>query len=260
MIYNLKNNNMWIKVPEPMQTEVTTSWVYRNRSLWLISMKYYSEWFTMSDKNLWATQVYNDWDEKTDSNCWKLFQRWNNNPFPWISTSDINWIITISDTKVDTTWYWPWNYYNSNIWINGGTSSWQSSVNSNLWWWSESYDDYTKRQWPCPNWWHIPSQHELGIFEDMTRLGFYNSSIYMDFVQKVLKIPYANYRLYGWAMITSTVKQARIRSSDNWHCTFSNNGANRWFKTVANSTWEPIRPFKNEPVIPTIYWEVLYQF
>ena len=101
----------------------TWAWIFHNATLWLISLS--SDWFsrkTIQDKNLWATNV---WD------YWSLFQRWNNYWFP--ST----WTLSdTSDTQVDASNYWPWNYYSSSTYITTSESPYdRSSVrNDNLWW------------------------------------------------------------------------------------------------------------------------------
>lgn len=109
----------------------TWAWVFYNASLWLISVSWDgSTWYTIQDKNLWATNVYNNWDTLTDDNCGYFYQRWNNYWFPH------SWEIDTSSTPIDATWYWPWNYYESNIFIALSSFwSWESSSNNNLRWW-----------------------------------------------------------------------------------------------------------------------------
>jgi len=110
---------------------IVWAWIFHNTSLWLISISW--DWqnrITISDKNLWATIVFNSWDTKNESNCWKYYQRWNNYWFSYSLTT----ITDISSTQVDTTWYWPWNYYSSSTW-NNKNWSWFSPTNDNLRWW-----------------------------------------------------------------------------------------------------------------------------
>lgn len=114
----------------------TNAWIFHNTSLWLISVSWdWNTWYTIADKNLWATTVYNSWDTDTEANCWKSYQWWNNYWFPyrWSLPSS-----SLSTTKVDTTWYWPWNYYNNWVFIhtdNNPPHNWSSVQNDNLWWW-----------------------------------------------------------------------------------------------------------------------------
>ena len=112
-----------------------SAWVFYNPTDWLISISSDgTTWYTLMDKNLWATVVYNYWDTMTEDNCGKVYQWWNNYAFSWDDNYDISQI-TQSSTQVDVTWYWPWNYYSSSTWIT--TNPRQSSANdwNNLWWW-----------------------------------------------------------------------------------------------------------------------------
>ena len=104
--------------------------IFHNATLWLISITSdWTTWYTISDKNLWATQVWNSWDTLSEANCGKFYQRWNNYGFAW------TWSVTTSSTKVDASAYWPWNYYSSSTFIIGGYTDWSSVQNDNLRWW-----------------------------------------------------------------------------------------------------------------------------
>ena len=105
------------------------AWIFWNQSLWLISVSWDgTNWYTIQDKNLWATAVYNEWDTLSQANCWKYYQRWNNYWFPF------TWTVTTSSTKVDASAYWPWNYYSSSTFIKW-YFDWSSIQNDNLRWW-----------------------------------------------------------------------------------------------------------------------------
>ena len=111
----------------------TWAWVFWNSALWLISVSGDgTTWYTIQDKNLWATTVYNQWDTLIDANVGWCFQWWNNYMFLWTKSSGT---ITKSATKVDASWYWPWNYYSSSTWIT--TNPWNSNATAtdNLRWW-----------------------------------------------------------------------------------------------------------------------------
>ncbi len=128
----------------------------------------------MMDRNLWATKS-GTWCSATDTwACGDHFQRWNNywfaNPgvgeIDSIATSAVNW-------QTDASSYWPNNPYSSGTFYKW-YSDWSSVRNDNLRWWAEDsehnnrwYDiannvayTVTGRQWPCPDWYHIPSQWE----------------------------------------------------------------------------------------------------
>ena len=106
------------------------AWIFRNQTDWLISITSdWTTWYTMQDKNLWATTVYNDWDTLSEANCWKYYQWWNNYWFAWIWWSEPR----KSSTKVDTSTYWPTNPYSSDTFIVWG-EGWSSVYNGDLRW------------------------------------------------------------------------------------------------------------------------------
>lgn len=109
---------------------------------------------TLLDRDLWAS-VVNGWD-------YYLFQRWNNhafwsNPYGWEKESN---------ELIEYKWYRPWNWYSSSIEVinNDDYWTWNKHYN-NLWGWEFDMKDNnwwdhdlgSTRQWPCPDWFHIPS-------------------------------------------------------------------------------------------------------
>ena len=105
------------------------AWIYHNSSLEIISISWdWTNWYTIADKNLWATTVYNSWDTLTANNCWWYFQRGNNYMYPF------SWNVSASVGTTDASTYWPWNYYSSSTYLYGYTSR-DSSNNLNLRWW-----------------------------------------------------------------------------------------------------------------------------
>lgn len=111
----------------------TGAWIFHNPIDEIISISAdWTNWITIADKNVWATQVYNDWDTLSEANCGKYFQHGNNHWFPFTGN------ITISSVKVDASWYWPWKRYESDTFIitSWEPYSWDTSNNLNLWGWS----------------------------------------------------------------------------------------------------------------------------
>jgi hypothetical protein len=110
-----------------------SAWIFWNSTFWLISISSNgTTWYTLRDKNLWATIVFNYWDALTDDNCGNVFQRGNNYPFPWTKSSAS---ITTSSTQVNVSWYWPWNYYSSSTWVTASPRQNSISNGRNLRWW-----------------------------------------------------------------------------------------------------------------------------
>ena len=126
------------------------AWIFRNQIEWLISITSdWATWYTIQDKNLWATTIYNDGDTLTQANMWNMYQWWNNYWFP--STWSIS---KTSSTQVDASNYWPWNYYESDTFITW-RNDWSSVQNDNLWWWVTQWTWYD----PMKLHWHIGTWH-----------------------------------------------------------------------------------------------------
>lgn len=122
----------WYVVPTSSWTVIEwtlgSAWIFRDETNWLISITGNgTTWYTIADKNCWATTVYNSWDILSEANCGKYYQYWNNY---WFS---FTWTVTTSSTQVNASTYWPWNYYSSSTFITQQT--WDSSNNNNLRWW-----------------------------------------------------------------------------------------------------------------------------
>ena len=103
------------------------AWIFWNQTEWLISITDWTTWYTIQDKNLWATTVYSYWDTLSEANMGYMYQWWNNYWFPSTWT-----ISNTSSTKVDASSYWPWNYYSSSTFITW--MDWSSVHNDNLRW------------------------------------------------------------------------------------------------------------------------------
>lgn len=99
-----------------------SAWIFWNSTLWLISISWnWTTWTTMTDKNLWATNVWDDW---------LYYQFWNNH---WFEVSPSNY----RTSKVSNTqWYWPGNYYDDVTYTRCSSwNGWFTDTNNNIWWW-----------------------------------------------------------------------------------------------------------------------------
>lgn len=125
-------DNTWTTLEDFSQSYGAWAWIFWNEDDGLISLVLEPGYaassynITIADKNLWATVVYNDWDTLSQANCWNYYQRWNNHWFPY------TWSVTTSSTQVDTTGYWPGNYYDDDTFIIWYTD-WSNPQNNNLW-------------------------------------------------------------------------------------------------------------------------------
>lgn len=233
---------------------ITTAWIYHNSDLWLISLSSDgSNWITMADKNLGATQVWNSWDTLSEANCGKYYQWWNNYGFPF------TWSVTTSSSRANVSNYWPWNYYSGSTFITSQPRV--TAVNRNLRWWVTWTNE--AMQWPCPSWFHISLRSEFTAVKDIwTALGW--SSGWTNF-RIALKLPFAWFRNYSATIYDKNGAghywyPERIDGSsyNMYYLNIQNAGiylTERQNISCANS----IRPFKNEAVQPDDSRTVLYQ-
>ena len=118
-------------------------------------------------------------------------------------------------------------------------------------------------QWPCPDWYHVPSSEENAmIIDTMTALGIDTTN--WACMKTYLKMPYAWYRnqtngnTWGqgvgwryWSYLRSSANGASILSFQ------SNTNGN----SVANTAYGmSIRPFKDIAVIPDNTWTTLFDW
>ena len=170
VIKNIVSAGNWIIYNPDAWVSYTLNWD-ENFTAWTITISDWTKTITILDRNLWATTTW--YGNTTDTwSYWYHFQWWNNHGFEWCYANRCDnfpgWESTTT-TKPDTSGYWPWNYYDSDtfIFIPSWNFDWSATQNDNLWWWA--WDDETNwygltsqtpiidRQWPCPEWYHVPS-------------------------------------------------------------------------------------------------------
>ena len=185
-------NSLNHNFPEIKEISIELHWIQHNPEEWTITLDNWEELITIMDKNLWATIAWT-WEES----FWYYFQRWNNygfSPSEWIKTGESKVPIDMALS------YWPNNPYKNDVmyvrlsWydqmVNYHNYDYMEINNDNLRWWSwddklrpeeaEKYwaprdyfgeyslEDYVwdtwnpreERQWPCPEWFHVPSYLE----------------------------------------------------------------------------------------------------
>jgi len=186
IVHDLWNGLIVTHYPEA-NVSYTLNW-NENFTAGLITITDWTKTYTIMDRNLWATSTGID----SSDSYWYYFQWWNNYWFP----SDPNASIATSNTQVDASGYWPWNYYSSSTFITGWVD--RSSVrNDNLRWWVSG--TYEAMQWPCPEWYHVPSSGEwLGLSTMLWYDGIINSDASKqagNILRNELYFPFAGYRL-----------------------------------------------------------------
>ncbi len=150
-------------------------------------------WFTIMDRNLWASEAWG-WKNASKKTYWNHFQWGNNYGFDATKTdvdttkSQINWtknnnnpVFFLEERPWDDNYWW---YRDLHGWM------WDSSKNKNLWWWENDSEKnhwwldnlsqtVKNRQWPCPEWFHIPSIWEWSkLMEIYNEVAWYNVQFY----------------------------------------------------------------------------------
>ena len=150
-----------------------------------------SEWITIMDRNLWAKT-----NDITNSNSYgKYFQWWNNywfNPNYTIATTRnfVDW----EEEYNNRGYFWEefvmpdgcatdedgndYCYQSSDYWSGGNHDwlwGWADDDSDNNWW--ENETNYVDRQWPCPEWYHVPSAWEWWLLVKYWQKTYGNSTI-----------------------------------------------------------------------------------
>ena len=169
----------------------------------VITITSWTDIITILDRNLWAKKAWTWCDYKTNWNAYcayddtygYYFQRGNNYGFkPWCDLSWSTYSCTDSITSSAVQWqvdantieYNPSNqqYYTSWVFYKGNSNWLNDNSKVDLWWWGMTdstdttyslsddtwkvnLDTVTSRQWPCPEWFHVPSRWELDKLKNL---------------------------------------------------------------------------------------------
>ena len=145
-------------VDAPMLRAVQTNQL-SNFAYWVITYSWNWQCVTMMDRNLWAIDTWS---------LWYFYQWWNNY---WFTVAEAANGVS---TQIDVSSYTEPSTYNDSTFIvsNYWWLVWTDSVVKNLWWWwsdtinnkyGQWLPNYDGRQWPCPQWWHVPSTYEIWL-------------------------------------------------------------------------------------------------
>ena len=104
-------------------TLYTWTWdagIFHNSTLWLISIQNGNSWITISDKNLWDTNVLDNW---------LFYQFWNNTWYTYGASPYVTSKPTLNNE------YWPGNYYTGSFVRVSSGNNWFNWTDNNIWWW-----------------------------------------------------------------------------------------------------------------------------
>lgn len=179
--------------------------IFWNTTDWLITITNWTSWYTIQDKNLWATTVYNYWDTLSEANCGKYYQWWNSYWFRWIGSSVT---VQTSSTQVDTTGYWPRNTYSSDVYIIG-FDDWSNPSNSNIWWWVTGVVNTVNNEWVTSiNWqiWDFTAWKNISISNNVinTKMIEVTVDTAYNVVAKIWTTAAGNYTPEAWDILLVT--------------------------------------------------------
>lgn len=135
----------------------------------------------------------------------------------------------------------------------------------NIYVYKEQYTDYSAMQWPCSEWFHVPTNDEWTSLNSIwLALGAWNNSSDKESVESYLKMPFAWRFKHNTAAIADRWSYAYYWSCDAqatddsymFYCGVYIIIPNQSYK----SGWLSIRPFKDMPVVPDSSWTELYSW
>ena len=267
-------NSLNHNFPEIKEISIELHWIQHNPEEWTITLDNWEELITIMDKNLWATIAWT-WEES----FWYYFQRWNNygfSPSEWIKTGESKVPIDMALS------YWPNNPYKNDVmyvrlsWydqmVNYHNYDYMEINNDNLRWWSwddklrpeeaEKYwaprdyfgeyslEDYVwdtwnpreERQWPCPEWFHVPSYLEWKKFISIRKSIEFPKELENDWIylwrklRDDLLLPWA-----WWLRFNSDVTP-----HDRWSGWYYRSSSPSWFtQTSTNSAITSSRSYRS---------------
>jgi hypothetical protein len=260
----------WYTTP----TSQTTEWLWQRDSVAVDTKRVYAKWlpfedlevtmwwkrFVIMDRNLWAEDV-SEWIywNKDNAKFWHYFQWWNNYGFSntWVLSN--SWTNLVANPNHQASPWWPWNYYYNDKFIKRNSSPyrWDNEDNKNLRWWENTLNSDVDRQWPCPEWYHVPDNWEWLLVYDLFIKEKKQNTNYCTWdllgetkcLASKLKLPFAGYRNYSDASIGSQWSQAYYQSStpsSDWSYRFLLNNDKAYINFSQYRTYAfPVRCFKN---------------
>ena len=160
-----------------------------------------------------------------------------------------------------------WQYGDVTIQTGGNytAGNWIDITNDEIWL-DGTYDKTTTHsdmQWPCPDGFHIPKRTERGTVKDIwTTLGAWAASSWPS-MSNMLKLPLAWCRYSNteiWEVWSWFYRSCSYANHYYWYeLELSQYNINQSHDT-SRSKWNYIRAFKDNPIVPTSSWTVLYQW
>ena len=224
---------------------------FNDIELYSVSNTWRVSYVWLMDRNLWATATW-AWKNSSDKSYGYYYQWWNNYWFTKWALNTVSTAVPYSDWSK----YVPYKYASKNFvkWSSGNWMEWFEK-NKNLWWSGSE----VARKWPCPEWYHIPSEQEWSE----AKKGFNNSTII-----DALLLPYGGYIgvnvggqwyfAYYWSSYSNSIIW---RNMDAWwvwsHSSPSKRGFTvRCFKNSSSSKLDLITNWWTGGFVVVNWWKV----
>ena len=214
--------------------------------------------YVVMDRNLWASEPW-----RWVSSYWYLYQFGNNY---WFDGEQGSSAINRREANIDLTQYSNSNPYYSWVFVlwlkesnsTGTVNDWAVVSNDNIRWFDAIKESY--RQWPCPDWRHVPTNSEWKDVVAYWRWSHWSMNI-SDFAEYFkLPLPWSLSRSYGnyygssywneWYYRTTTV--ANLQKAYAFQITSTTYDSNLAENRV---NWYSIRCFKNDNTVYTITYD-----
>ena len=249
---------------------LTAKWRYEleywELDVYTISSTWNKNVFALMDRNVWATTGYNqNYDYQNFDSFGYMYQWWNNYGFNRVegNGNSYNQVDISNEAVAYDIWH---NHlqskFASKTWITVNTWNDGATTSDNLWWHATNWNE--AKQWPCPDWYHVPTKDEFskalyGWWSNVYWNGTTFWTAEQRYFTKDLLLPlawtHANWSVeefrqwicaeYWEAWANSNVLRAddvwfcQDGAADNYHGTFSNTSASFRYN------WLSVRCFKN---------------
>lgn len=228
---------------------------FSTNSMWFVD----SSIDRYSSRNLWW-DLSKSYTENWISNTWVLSINWQNghininiedevvissafpsSPYEWLCCFNTSLWKLFAYNWED--WIEPWITYSARNWIALEPAG----------------QDITKMQWPCDDWFHVPTVSEI------TDIKNYLAALWISGksnISSYLHLP-AFERGVDWNIDTTTYYDYWTSSvNDSWrpYEAYMNSSWTITFTAYSSRHWLPVRPYKDTPVAPDNTWTMTFDW
>ena len=205
---------------------------------WLYYQWWNYYWFLWDEEEI-SERVNTLWCEESSTPDYDDYGNWYGWGDDWDESNS-------TEQCNDIKYSWSNPYEESKFIYDSNYSDWSTETNDDLWWAIE--DTEVSRQWPCPNWWHVPTQKEWN-----------DALTYWDNREKVWdetdNMSFKEYLWLHWAWYRSPLSTLN-NVWESWYWTTTPSwsqmyrlriqGNSVWISSTSRMNALPVRCFKNQ--------------